>query len=119
VIGALLTWALSTGSALATPLPITIDGQGPGPLTSRWLIGQSEGFFTVGANRTPGNRLLSGATVVAIDDVVHISGGVQICDSLPCDENDPTYSAVFDGDGQVTVSAGGKSVKTDPQSRSK
>jgi hypothetical protein len=98
---------------LAT-LPITIDGSGPGSLTSRWLIGQSEGFFTLGANASPANRLLSDDTVVAVDDLAHISGVVQICDSSPCDGNNPSYSRVFDGDGVVNLA--GKSVTTDEQS---
>lgn len=94
--------------ALADPLPITIDGAGPGTLTSRWLFGQSDGFFVTGANHTPGPQLLAGPTIVARDDCGHFSGSVMFVDAAG---NITTTFA--DGDGNVALS--GKTVTAGPE----
>lgn len=80
VLAVLLSAGVGIHPALADPLPITIDGTGPGALTSRWLFGQSEGFFVTGANQTPGPQLRSGSTIVARDDCAHISSAVGFVD---------------------------------------
>lgn len=108
VLAVLFSAGVGIQPALADPLPITIDGTGPGALTSRWLFGQSEGFFVTGANQTPGPQLRSGSTIVARDDCAHISGAVGFVDGAG-----NIATKFSDSDNNVVLS--GKTVTAGPE----
>ena len=90
-----------SGFAQADPLPITIEADGPGALTSSWTIGQAQSVLAV-----DGARLLSGATVVARDDC-------SVAYNLLTFIN-PSFIRYQDLDGQVMLSA--QTLTGDPES---